>query len=54
MDEPSSSLGIIRSSVNPRPSNQSRNTNAWSLTTLAQTLGCRIRWFARSSSDTEA
>jgi hypothetical protein len=21
--------------------------HAWSLTTLAQTLGCRIRWFAR-------
>jgi hypothetical protein len=30
--------GIIRSSVNPRPSNQSRNTSASSLTTLAQTL----------------
>ena len=36
------SPGIIRSSVKPRPSSQSRNTNAWSLTTLAQMLGCRI------------
>lgn len=28
--------------MNPRPSNQSRNRNAWSLTTLGQTPGCRI------------
>ena len=54
MTSPSSSPGIMRSSEKPRPSNQSRNTNAWSLTTLAQTLGCRIPLVRTLIADVEA
>lgn len=39
MDQPAPLARIIRSSVNPSASNQSRNANASSLTTLAQMLG---------------